>query len=100
MHEIGRQVRQAVVLAFRPAEFDRQVLVLYKARFLQALAQCSHQMRKRVRRANVEETNNARPGLLRTRCQRPRCRRAAKQRDELAPRHSMTSSAVASSEGG
>ena len=38
--------------------------------------------------------------LLRPRCQRPRRRRAAEQRDELAPVHSITSSARASSVGG
>src|SRR5262245_46658578 len=38
--------------------------------------------------------------LLRTRRKRPRCRRAAKQRDELAPPHSITSSARASSVAG
>ena len=38
--------------------------------------------------------------LLRPRRQRPRCRRAAEQRDELAPLHSITSSARASSVGG
>src|SRR5215471_5585628 len=32
-------------------------------------------------------------GLLRARRERPRCRRAAEQRDELAPLHSITSSA-------
>ena len=31
--------------------------------------------------------------ILRARRQRPRCRRAAEQRDELAPSHSITSSA-------
>ena len=39
-------------------------------------------------------------GLLRARRQRPRGRRAAEQRDELAPLHSITSSARASSVGG
>ena len=38
--------------------------------------------------------------LLRPRCKRPGCRRASKQRDELAPgAHSITSSARASSVG-
>src|SRR5262249_38987079 len=36
-------------------------------------------------------------GLLRPRRERPRCRRAAEKRDELAPPHSITSSASASS---
>src|SRR5215831_11931857 len=43
-------------------------------------------------------------GLLRPRCDRPRRRRAAEQRDELAPLHlrghSITSSAMASTPGG
>src|SRR5262249_1483098 len=39
-------------------------------------------------------------GLLRTRHERPRCRRAAEHRDELAAFHSITSSARASSVGG
>src|SRR6516162_5200331 len=38
--------------------------------------------------------------LLRARCERPRNRRAAEQRDERAPPHSITSSARASSVGG
>ena len=38
--------------------------------------------------------------LLRARRERPRRRRAAEQRDELAPLHSITSSARASSDGG
>ena len=38
--------------------------------------------------------------LLRARGQRPRRRRAAEQRDELAPFHSITSSALASSVAG
>src|SRR5262245_9326890 len=39
------------------------------------------------------------PQLLRTRLERP-CRRGAEQRDELAPLHSITSSARASTAGG
>src|SRR5262249_55547524 len=39
-------------------------------------------------------------GLLRTRRERPYGGRTASNRDELAPPHSITSSAVASSEGG
>ena len=39
-------------------------------------------------------------GLLSARRERPRCSRAAEQRDELAPLHSITSSARASRVGG
>jgi hypothetical protein len=38
--------------------------------------------------------------FLRARRERPRCRRATEQRDELASSHSITSSARASSVGG
>src|SRR5262249_20567403 len=49
-----------------------------------------------------EHANSSHPagGLLRPRRERPRRRRAAEQRDELAPFHSITSSARASSVGG
>src|SRR5262245_46716167 len=40
------------------------------------------------------------PRLLRARRERPRCRPAAEERDELALVHSITSSAIASSDGG
>ena len=52
----------------------------------------------RVRRAKLEPTTGI--GLLRARVERPYCRRAAEQRDKLAPPHSITSSARASSVGG
>src|SRR5215510_4028653 len=48
--------------------------------------------------ANRADTERLRR-LLRTRCERPSCGRA-KQRDELPPLHSITSSARASSVGG
>src|SRR5262245_24500256 len=44
---------------------------------------------RRVRGANAYPLH----GLLRARCERPRCRGATEQRDELAPLHSITSSA-------
>jgi hypothetical protein len=47
----------------------------------------------------VEESNHRHRRLLHARRKRPRCR-AAEQRDERAPLHSITSSAVASSDGG
>ena len=54
-----------------------------------------------IRRENVEHANAPHPfALLRARRQRPRRRRAAEQRDELAALHSITSSARASSDGG
>ncbi len=54
-----------------------------------------------VRGAGHEHADAPHPlALLRARRERPRRRRAAEQRDELAPLHSITSSARASSVGG
>src|SRR5205807_5719091 len=54
----------------------------------------------RSRRYTAEEPDRRHRRLLRARRKRPRDRRAAKQRDELASFHSITSSARASSVGG
>ena len=43
----------------------------------------------------ADEADDRHRRLLRTRRERPRRRRAAEQRDELAPSHSITSSARA-----
>src|SRR5262245_60223066 len=53
----------------------------------------------RIVRSEVHEHTDAShaPGLLRSRRERPRTCRAAEQRDELAPLHSITSSAATSS---
>ena len=48
----------------------------------------------------AEKPDHRHRRLLRPRRERPRRRRAAEQRDELAPLHSITSSARASSVGG
>ena len=53
--QIGRQRRQPVVLTLRPAVFDRDVLALDEAGFLQALAERRHDVR--VRRAIVPLRN-------------------------------------------
>jgi len=47
-------------------------------------------------RCAIEESDHRPRWLLPARCERPRCR-AAEQRYELAPFHSITSSASASS---
>src|SRR5215475_5651338 len=51
-------------------------------------------------RSRFEVTHAENVRLLRARRERPRCHRAAEQRDERAPLHSITSSARASSESG
>jgi hypothetical protein len=52
----------------------------------------------RAKRKHSDPSNSV--GLLRARRKRPCSRHAAEQRDELAPLHSITSSARASSVGG
>src|SRR5262249_23343328 len=79
--------------------FDRDVLGLDIAVILQALAKCwQYNVRERARLA-VEEPNHRHRTLLRACRDRPR-RHAAEQRDELAPPHSITSSARASTVAG
>ena len=93
-NQIGRQCRQPIDLILRPAVYDRQVLALDIAGLLQALAKCAQTVRDRVRRCGVEEPDHRHRRLLRARRERPRSRRAAEKRDELAPlHHSITSSA-------
>jgi hypothetical protein len=71
--------RQSVVLPVRPAVFDRDVLGLDIAGFLQALTERGRHGRVPVRRTAIEEPDH-RHGLLRPRRQRP-YRRAAEERD-------------------
>ena len=47
--QISRQSRQPIRLIFRLAEFDRDVLALDEAGFLQALAERGHEVRRRRR---------------------------------------------------
>src|SRR5262249_42505177 len=100
MHERGRKHRQPVVLTICPAVVDHDVLTLDKASFVQSLANDGDRMRIGSGRTAAEESNHRQPTLLRTGAERPRCRGADEQRDELAALHSITSSARASSVGG
>src|SRR5262249_24660767 len=69
-----------------------------QAGFAQASSKCLHQMRGILGGSSAEIADHRHRWLLRARHERPRSRRAADERDELAPRnHSITSSARASS---
>src|SRR5262249_21261267 len=100
VHHFSRKSRQPVVLPAGPAVFDRDVLPLNKANFPQALVECGYQRRRFAGCLVCVDKADKRDGLLRARRERPRCRRAADKGDELAPFHSITSSARASSVGG
>src|SRR5215831_11776520 len=96
-YQIGCEVGQSVVLILRPAILDRHILALDVAAFMKALAECGQiacTISRRPRAA--EEAYHRHCRLLRARRERA-CHRTAQQRDELAPSHSITSSARASS---
>src|SRR5262249_22766056 len=97
--QIGRQRRQSVDLILGPAVFNHYILTLDNVCRFEALTEYAHTLRHSVRRSGVEEPYHWHRRLLRSRRERPRCR-AAEQRDELAPSHSITSSARASSVAG
>ena len=78
----GRRIRSATragnrsVLTFRRAEFDRDVLALDEARFLQALAKRGDEVRHVGERRAAEKPDHRHRRLLRARGKRP-CGRAA-----------------------
>src|SRR5262249_42139671 len=72
------------------------VLALDMARFGEPPVEGIHELRNQSGRLRIEHPNNRHRRLLRARRERPRRHRAAKERDELASFHSITSSARAS----
>src|SRR5262245_18775261 len=93
MNQIGYQCRQSVVLPLRPPPFDRYVAALNVTGFAQPLAKCGDGPRvATLGPTGVDKPDHRQRRLLRARRERPCCR-AAEQRDELAPLHSITSSA-------
>src|SRR5262249_33153662 len=94
--EISRQRGQLVITTFRPSERNDQIPSLGKCGFAQAAAERCNHARRLAGRAATEESNDRHRSLLRAYRERPRSRRAADERDELAPPHSITSSAVTS----
>ena len=91
-HEFDRLPRQAIVVALRPAVFDRDVCAVDISRVTQGLAQRGQTRRVVVPRLAAEISDHRHRRLLRARRERPR-HRAAEKRNELAPLHSITSSA-------
>src|SRR4029077_11921494 len=86
------QRHQAVILVFSVLVVDRDVAALDKAHAAKALAKRSLHLRGGRTRAAAQIPDHRHWLPLRARRERPR-RRAAEQRDELAPLHSITSSA-------
>src|SRR5262249_49061876 len=80
-------------MTFRPAKRDHNIPSLDKSNFAQSLMKSSHYASGLTGRSAAEKADH-RHRLLRARCERPRGCRAAEQRDDLPPLHSITSSAV------
>ena len=88
-NHLGHQSRQPIIVIFGPAVVDGNALALDEAHFSQALPERCHKMRRARRCRAPEEANHRHHRLLRACHERPRRRRAAKERDELAPRQSI-----------
>src|SRR5262249_23926848 len=99
-NQLGRQHRKSIELTLGKAVFDGHVVAFDVAGFLEALLERGDLLAQRSARSSAQESNHGHHRLLRVRRERPRGYRAAEHRDELAPLHSITSSARASSVGG
>ena len=99
-NQLRRQRRQAIILALRPAIFDRNGAPLNPAEFVQSLHKGGGPGTPSRRRGYAQEPDGGQLArLLRPRHERPRGR-TADQRDEFAPLHSITSSALTSNVAG
>src|SRR5262249_61509207 len=99
-YQTGREGRKPIVLAIGPSVLDGDVLALNETRVAQPLPKRRHDVRICFGRSVMKETDGWPLRLLRARHKRPRGYRAAEQRDELAPSHSITSSARARKDSG
>src|SRR5262249_52735782 len=102
-NQFRRVFANALGVAHAPADVDANVATVGPAQLRQRLCDRQHAPLRYqiVRRETHEYADAPHPLLLRARRERPRCRRAAEQRYELAPaHHSITSSARASSVAG
>src|SRR5262249_12343416 len=97
LDELGRNFDEALVASLRPAVLDRNIAILNPTELAQPLQKGSDPLALNQRRRWDHESD--RRQLLRARRKGPRGS-AAKQRDELAPPHSITSSARPSSGSG
>src|SRR5262245_41303926 len=96
-HQFGSEAGVSLRLAGCEAVDNLEILPLDVTQIAQTLLQAVDR-RPPLVRENTDAPH--RVGLLRMRRDRPPCRGTAEQRDELAPPHSITSSARASTIGG
>src|SRR5262249_29726575 len=99
--ELGRDLGKTFAPSLRPAILDRNGAPLNPAEFVQSLHKGGGPGTPSRRRGYAQEPNGWQLARwLRRRRERPRGRRAAEKRDEVAAPHSSTSSARARSVGG
>src|SRR5262249_5492748 len=86
--EFGGDLVVALDASLGPAIFDREIATVDPTKFPQPLNESGKQLAATRRRGRAQEPNGRQfSRLLRARRKRPSCRRAAEQRDELAPPH-------------
>ena len=91
--QVSRERRQSIESSLGPSVFDDDVSALDEPGFHQSFTERLREVGKSIGRSAVKKPDYRLHGLLRARRQRPRRRRTAEQRDELAPlHHSITSS--------
>src|SRR5262245_63366674 len=93
--QFGGDLGEALAAALRPANLNRDVATFHPTEFAQTLHECGEPLALDQGRGGAQESDGRQlAGLLRARRERPRSRRAAEQRDEVAAAaHSITSSA-------
>src|SRR5258705_5061456 len=98
--QLLRRLAVAVDLAIEVHEVDCEILPFDVSKFTHSPVESDPKCcGSRIDQRHDPDTQHL-GGCLRPRRQRPRRRRAAEEPDELAPIHSITSSASASSDGG
>src|SRR5262245_40268516 len=94
--KLGRDLRKPLLASLGPAVLDRDTTTVDPTKFAQSPHKLGHPFASGRTRVRAQEPDGRHlRWLLRARCHRPR-RRAAEERDELAPLHSITSSASCS----
>src|SRR5262249_19303896 len=95
--QIGRKRRQSIMLVFCETVFDRHIAAVDITGFTQAATERGREIGPVILTERVQEPDHRHRWLLRARRAAPRRNCATEKRDKLAPLHSITSSASASS---
>src|SRR5262249_9776285 len=99
-HQVRRARTNVIEVGAAPSHVDLEVAPIRPAELLQPSPKSRQPKLALQIVAGADQDADSPRALLPVRYQRPRRRRAADERDELAPPHSITSSARASSDAG